>query len=214
MNDKEFRVRLQDEAVDLMSRMDRGTLPVCGESMRPTLRPGHVLAVEFSPSSLQRGDLLLFRQADYLVVHRLLGNARAGGSRPSLRTRGDGVTNLDPPLERSRVVGRAIAVQVEDGWRGLRGRRARVYAWALALHDLAWAALGVLAARFDRLARGAGGSLSLSSLVRASDRQLLHLVHWLLFSLVHPRIESPKGARDTGLKVEGAGARRQAAEGR
>ena len=77
-----LEVRLLDAAVDLMGRAGRGgRVQVVGESMRPTLAPGDVLAVDFSPGTPRRGDLLLFRLAGvdencFLVghqVHRLAG---------------------------------------------------------------------------------------------------------------------------------------------
>lgn len=195
--DNELGVRLLDTAVELMGRTGaRGTLRVRGESMTPTLRPGDLVAVDFSQVSLRRGDILLFRQVDYLTVHRLLGTARLPDGGPCLRTRGDGRHRLDPALDRSRVHGRVFAVLKEGGWRDMRSGTARFYAQALALHDLAWAGAGVLAARFDRLVGLRGERRFLEAVTAFVDQKLLGLVHRVLFSLAHSQIDSPEGLDD------------------
>jgi hypothetical protein len=185
--------QLLDALVQLLGESGRGgKVRVLGTSMTPTLREGETLEVEFAPGPLRRGDVLVFRQADYLVVHRLLGRARMGDGRPCLRTRGDGRVALDPPLETKRVVGRVVAVERDGTWRSLRGRGARAYALALAIHDLAWAALASLVARrADRALRAAGLSAPLHGWTAAADRSVLRVVHALLFDAVHPRIPEP-----------------------
>jgi hypothetical protein len=190
----ELGVRLLDTAVELMGRSGaRGTLRVRGESMTPTLRPGELVAVDFSQASPQRGDILLFRQVDYLTVHRLLGTARSPDGSPCLRTRGDGRHRLDPALDRSRVHGRVFAVLKGDGWRDMSSGRARLYGRAMALHDLAWAGAGVLAARFDSLVGLGGERRFLEAATAFLDQRLLALVHRILFSVVHTRIDRPEG---------------------
>jgi phage repressor protein C with HTH and peptisase S24 domain len=73
-----------DAAVDLMGRAGRGgTVRVRGRSMVPTLTEGQLLAIEFSPDRLSRGDMLVYRQEGLLMVHRLLGHARTPDGRPS-----------------------------------------------------------------------------------------------------------------------------------
>jgi len=193
----ELGVGLLDAAVELLGRSGgRGTFQVRGESMTPTLRPGRLVAVDFSQTSLRRGDILLFRQADYLTVHRLLGTARFPDGSPCLRTRGDGRNRLDPPLDRSRVHGRVFAVLGDGGWRDMRSVRARLYAQVLAFHDLAWAAAGVLAARIDRWTGRVGSPRSLGGATAVADRKLLGLLHRLLFSWSHPRIAPPEGLEE------------------
>jgi hypothetical protein len=201
----ELGVGLLDAAVELMGRTSgRGMFRVRGESMVPTLMPGGLVAVDFSRESLRRGDILLFRQADYLTVHRLLGTARFPDESPCLRTRGDGRNRLDPPLDRSLVHGRVFAALKDGDWRDMRSGRARLYAKALAFHDLAWAAAGVLATRLDRRVGREGSPGSLGGAVERADRMLLGLFHRVLFSLFHPRIAAPDGLEEVPGRGGGA----------
>jgi hypothetical protein len=179
-------------AVELLGRAGRhGTVCVRGESMRPTLRPGQRLAVEFSPEAPRTGDLLLFRQGDQLLVHRLLGAARPLRGRRRLRTRGDGVPTLDPPLDLDRIVGRVVAVEDGAAWRSTRRRTARAYAWLLARHDLFWAAVGAIARAIDRRSARRPWVPRLCPLVAAVDRRLLRGVHRALFHFAHARVPRP-----------------------
>jgi hypothetical protein len=162
--------------------------------MRPTLRPGQRLQVDFAPGPLGRGDMLVFRQGDALLVHRLLGGARRDGGRPRLRTRGDGVLTFDPPVDPEQVVGRVVALEHGGAWRSTRSRPARAYAWCLAWHDLAWAALGVLVRYPERKLRRVRVRLQLRAAVAAVDRWLLAAVHRLAFARVHREVPDPHRA--------------------
>ena len=77
-SDPKLSTELVLAAVELMGRVGRdGTVRVEGESMRPALRPGQRLAVDFAPERLARGDVLVFRQGDALLVHRMLWRSRS-----------------------------------------------------------------------------------------------------------------------------------------
>jgi hypothetical protein len=187
--------RLVDAAVDLLAREGRlGALRVLGGSMAPTLPPGSVVCVDFEPAEPCRGDLVVFRQAGYLAVHRLLGHARLPDGSPCLRTRGDGVLALDPPVERSSVIGRAIAVRRDGAWRDLGRGGAKVYAALLALHDLGWAGAGVAADRTaDRVLRALRLPACARRAVARMDAGLLAAADWLLFHPLHPPAPPPAG---------------------
>jgi hypothetical protein len=192
--DPKLRAELVLAAVELMGRAGRrGTVLVQGESMRPTLRPGQLLAVEFSPEVTARGDMLVFRQGDALLVHRLVGPAPPLDGQPRLRTRGDGVLELDPPVDLDRVVARVVAFKDGERWRSTRHRAARAYAWCLAWHNLFWAAVGVVLRRLEyRLKRSKSG-LRLRPTARAVDRRLLRGVHRLLSRRMHRSVAKPEG---------------------
>src|SRR5258706_15268006 len=82
----------------LMSERGRRSVPVTAgdTSMVPHLSGGDAVLVAPLTSPPASGDLLLFRQQDYLVVHRCLGVAGSRDGRPGFRTRGDGRNALDP----------------------------------------------------------------------------------------------------------------------
>jgi len=165
--------------------------------MVPTLFEGQVLAIEFSPGSLSRGDMLVYRQDGMLMVHRMLGPARFPDGRPSLRTRGDGLPTFDPHLEQSRVVGRVIALQTGEGWRSTRGGLARAYARCLACHDFFWAAGAVCARGIEGALGTVGLRLPLRRWVTAADRRSLGLAHRCLFRWAHPVGPAPAEAGET-----------------
>jgi signal peptidase I len=187
--------QLLDAAVALMGSAGRlGTVRVLGESMLPTLPPGSVLCVEFAPADLVRGDLLLFRQANYLAVHRLVGHTRRPDGQPRLRTRGDNAAVFDPPVDHSRVVGRVIALRRDGSWRDFRSGRARAYGSLLALHDFAWTAAGAVADRtLGRVLRKLRPSLSMRRVVGRVDAALLRAADRLLFRLLHAPMPAPPG---------------------
>lgn len=164
-------------AVDLLGRGGRrGVVRVHGDSMVPTLRDGEQVLVDFAPAPPAVGDVLVFRREDLLVVHRFLGRA-AGEGEPYLRFRGDGLPYFDPPIPPSAVVGRAIAARGPGGWRALRGARPRLWARALALHDLFW---GSIYARTPTAAR---------RVVVGVDRRLLRAVHAAFSRALHPTLD-------------------------
>jgi len=196
----DFGPAILDAAVALLGSAGRfATVRVLGESMKPTLPPGSLLCVEFDPKDIARGDLLLFRQANYLAVHRVVGHATRNEERPAWRTRGDNVPAFDPAVEPSRVVGRVIALEREGAWRDLRSGSARAYASLLAIHGFAWTAAAVLADRsVDRVCRKLRLPVSLRSAVSRLDAGFLRAADRLFFRLAHAPVPPP----DLGAKPE------------
>lgn len=186
-----------DAAIALLGRGGRrGILSMTGESMGPTLRSGERVLVEFEARDIARGDLVLYRQLDYLVVHRVLGPATREVD-PALRTRGDGSPGLDPPLERSRIRGRVVALERDGTWYRLDGGAAAAYALGVALHDLTWAGLHAVAVALDRRLGRTGAPGFAARAVAAADRGLLGLAHRVLFRWAHPRSShAPPRSRD------------------
>ena len=192
----DFHKRLLDAAVDLMGRAGRGgAVRVRGRSMLPTLEPGDVLAVEFSPGKLRRGDLIVFRQDDVLVVHRLVWRQRDADG-PRLRCRGDGARRLDPPVTPDQVVGRVFARGRGEGWRGLRGPGARLYGWFVAHHDLCWALVNRWAGALERRLSRRRVVWSPAALAWAVDQRSLRLAHRVFFPPLHREIPRPREAGD------------------
>lgn len=164
------------EALVVVAKGDTSMLPHLGGGERFLAVPARI------PPGL--GDLIVFAQQDYLVIHRYLGNAKTPERRTCLRTRGDGRSEFDPPLLPDRVLGRAAAVCRDGAWRSLDGPAAHAYARVVACHALAWAAAAVPARRI-----GLGGA------VAAVDRVLLRLAAALVFPLCHRPIDPPAGTR-------------------
>lgn len=184
-------------AVDLMGEAGRGgRLRVQGNSMLPTLLPGQELQVTFSSSRPARGTMLVFRQADMLLVHRVVGRARPLGGKPRLRTRGDGVLVFDPAVDYERIVGRVEAFGDARGWRAANTSGARAYGWMVAWHDYFWAALGVLCRRIEPRLSRTGLNLRLRPIVDRLDKTCLRVAHALFFRAAHRRIPEPERPAD------------------
>ena len=185
---------LLDAAVEMLAESGRiGKLVVRGTSMLPTLGEGQTVAVDFSPERLTRGDVIVFRQHDDLVVHRLVGHGKRDG-RAYYRARGDGRGYLDPPLDPERVVGRVVAQCDREVWRSLRGIAARLYGLQFAWHNYCWAAAGVLARAAERVLSRVRLRLPLAAAVQALDHGLLRVAHRFLFVLAHREISRPEQA--------------------
>jgi len=174
---------LRDQALRLLL-FERGEAVVFvtegDTSMVPHLRGGDAVLAAPLAAPPRRGDLLLYRQQDYWVVHRCLGWAAAPDGRSGLRTRGDGRNVLDPHLVAEDVRARVVALRREGAWRSLQGRPARVYSRFMAWHDLFWAAAGVVARR-----------IGLGRAVAAIDLGVLRLSVPLVFPILHRRIAPP-----------------------
>jgi len=182
-----MRPALLAAAMDLLGPGGESiVLEVSGDSMVPTLRHDDAVRVELGRQGCRFGDLLVFVQADSVVVHRCLGPARDRAGARCLRTRGDGRWNLDPPLAPRNVVGRVAAVRRGGEWWSLGGRAARGYAAAVALHDLVWAVAAVAARRL-------GGERWRAATHRL-DRALLRRLDTLWFRRVHARAPLPAPA--------------------
>lgn len=188
----QIRRPLLDAAIGLLGEAGiRGVICVQGGSMLPTLDPGAEVEVEFAPPQVRFGDLLVFRQADYLVVHRCLGRGRRrDGIRP-LRCRGDGAPALDPPVAPGGVIARVLAVRRHDGWRTLETVPGRVYGVLMAAHDLAWGAAAAAADRVEGALRRRGVPVPARAVTAAIDRGLLSISDRILFSALHPRRTPP-----------------------
>jgi hypothetical protein len=173
---------LRDEALRLMlsERGEAFVLVTDGDtSMAPLLRGGDGVLAGPLATPPRPGDLLLYRQQDYWVVHRCLGTAAADG-RSGLRTRGDGRNVLDPLLGADDVRARIVALRRGGAWRSLEGPAARSYARLMAWHDLFWAAAGIGARK-----------IGLGRMVAAIDLGVLRLAVPLAFPLLHRRIAAP-----------------------
>jgi len=106
----ETRARLE-LAAELLQRGERMSLRVRGSSMLPSLFPGDLLTFRrCAPEEIVVGDIVLFMREGRCFVHRV-AERMAGGSDVRLRTRGDALPGLDPPLIETEVIGRLFTVE-------------------------------------------------------------------------------------------------------
>lgn len=102
--------RLREACCDLVADIARASgrvqLQVTGASMVPTLWPGDLLTVRSCcPDELAPDSIIVFRQDQQLIVHRLIH--RIGNQ---IVTRGDARRRPDKPVEPSQIVGRVEIV--------------------------------------------------------------------------------------------------------
>ncbi len=82
-------------------------LRVVGNSMYPVLQAeDSIWVAPVRPEGLQRGDLIVLRQAGELVTHRVVHREPGGW-----RTKGDNRLGLDPPFNEAEILGCVIAVE-------------------------------------------------------------------------------------------------------
>ncbi|HEY6339220.1 MAG TPA: signal peptidase I [Candidatus Sulfotelmatobacter sp.] len=89
-------------------------LRVTGWSMLPTIFPGDTLMIEQADSDrVVKGDIVLFRWDRRLFVHRVCGKCGSAGDM-QIVTRGDGMSQPDPPVSSSDLLGK-VSFVVRDG---------------------------------------------------------------------------------------------------
>lgn len=177
-----LRVKL-DQALELvMSQRGAAVVPIAvgDTSMAPLLYGGDAVLLAPLTGLSAPGDVILFWQRDYWVVHRCLGPVTTRDGRSGLRTRGDGRNGLDPLVVTEDVRARVIGMRRKGAWRSLEGAPARAYARLMGWHDLFWAAAGV-----------ALGKAGLGGAIAAIDLGLLRLTVPIVFPLCHRRIAVP-----------------------
>lgn len=93
-------------------------VPVSGRSMLPLLHDGDRVLVAHGERAPRWSEIIVFRQGDRLVVHRLLGR-HSGPAGVFFLTKGDNAAACDPLVAASNVVGRVVAFERD-------GRRSRL----------------------------------------------------------------------------------------
>jgi hypothetical protein len=86
-----------------------------GNSMRPLIKPGTRMLVEFGASAVEVGDIVLFPLGDLIVAHRIVAQRWEHGARV-LIPKGDGEPYCDKPIHLSDVMGvvRALRYGADD----------------------------------------------------------------------------------------------------
>jgi len=103
----------------------------CGQSMWPFLKSGEKLIVkETRPNSLKLGDIILFRQAEKLVCHRLVKRSSVNG-KVVLYARGEHNFFHNDPVEEEMLVGRVVGIFRNGKIKGLNGALRRLQNYLL-----------------------------------------------------------------------------------
>ena len=99
-------------ATEILQTSGKLTLQVTGWSMLPTIFPGDTLIIErCSAASTCEGDIVLVSRDGRLFVHRLLEKTRESDRSSSIRTRGDSMPTIDPPVTEEQLMGRVSAIE-------------------------------------------------------------------------------------------------------
>jgi signal peptidase I len=82
-----------------------------GVSMLPALWPGDVLSVQsVRPEQVEAGEIVLYMRHGRFWIHRIVSKGLAG-EKAVLVTRGDSVSENDPPVGRSELLGKITEVE-------------------------------------------------------------------------------------------------------
>jgi hypothetical protein len=81
-------------------------IPVSGNSMLPTIRPGDRVLLTPTRRRLARGDVVIVALGTKVILHRVVSLVNQ-----VVVTRGDSCQVGDPPIEADRVFARAVAVR-------------------------------------------------------------------------------------------------------
>lgn len=102
-----------------------------GQSMWPFLKSGEKLIVKEAPlNSLKLGDIILFRQAEKLVCHRLVKRSSVNG-KMILYTRGEHNFFHKDPVEEEMLLGRVVGVFRNGKVKSLNGVLGRLQNYLL-----------------------------------------------------------------------------------
>jgi signal peptidase I len=155
----------------------RNTIPVDGGSMRPFLQDGDQAQIKHGVRKLRTGNVVVFRQDNQLVAHRLLTQRSDG----FYLTKGDNVQSADPLVAADRVVGRVVAVQRGNQVMRLDSFQWQAAGWFIAVTALYWLRMMKLGRRIKRRLIG-----DRSLKITGPLQQLLFNVSKLLLKVARP----------------------------
>ena len=129
--------RVLNVAAEFWSRAgQKHWLPVAGTSMAPFLNEGDEVLVAHKAGALRRGDVVVIRQDERLMVHRVLVPARAGDP-AAILTQGDHNRQPDLPVIGSTLLGRVCAVRRQGREHAIETAGWRAAGWLIATSQLA-----------------------------------------------------------------------------
>jgi hypothetical protein len=134
---------IQQLFLEVLQSSGQAKLAVTGTSMMSSIWPGDILEVHRqSAAEISPGEVVLFTRDGGLSAHRVVGKV-GGPERTLLITRGDRLSQPDPPVSPEELLGRVTAIL--RGGRRIEPRLTRwgwVTSWVLSRSDLCtWLAL-------------------------------------------------------------------------
>jgi hypothetical protein len=96
----------------------RGTvqLRATGASMLPTLWPGDLLTIQSRKlERVQAGELALYSREGRFFIHRVVRKRLVAGE-PALVTRGDCMSQDDPPVRPAELLGTVTGIARDGSW--------------------------------------------------------------------------------------------------
>ena len=104
--------KIIDLWADMHHQKQESWLPVLSGSMMPLLQIGdEVLVQSANPGSIRPGDIIVFKNQDKLIVHRVI--RRYGDDNPSFLQKGDNTTSGEI-IRSEDVIGKVITIRKRD----------------------------------------------------------------------------------------------------
>lgn len=113
-------------------------ISINGRSMFPLIREGDQVLVAHGCTGMRRGDVIVFRLRGTLIAHRVL-NIFESDVGPIFVTKGDNVSQFDPPLSDNEIVGRILAVKRGNRCMPLDTVIWKILGWFIAVSTLSLA---------------------------------------------------------------------------
>jgi hypothetical protein len=97
-----------------------------GSSMHPTIRDGEpIILKRIDLAQLGKGDIVLSRQRERLIAHRIVRLTKTNGLTTSVLLQGDALAACDEPVRAAAIVAKVVAVEREGRSIQLGSRRAK-----------------------------------------------------------------------------------------
>lgn len=109
---KEDTATFLDISAQLLGAGYRVQFRAHGTSMRPAIRHGETVIVEaVEPAAVRAGDILLYRQRQRPLAHRVVQIHKDGDAVAAFVLRGDAKAGCDAPVRPEQVLGRVLSTQ-------------------------------------------------------------------------------------------------------
>ena len=108
----EFRQELLQLFKDVLESGSALRVKVTGRSMANFLTGGEILTIKKVPcSSLHNGELILFNNHGFPILHRIIKKYRAEDGAVIFQTKGDATTYSDEPVHQDKVLGKVFKIE-------------------------------------------------------------------------------------------------------